>query len=234
MPAPAPIELWIVLAILRLSHKYDVHYLHRRALEHLVVDGWYMATHYETPQDHLIGSGSESGPVDYISVITTAVQVGALWLLPWAYYQASGFAAEQLHPFLEGTTEQHARKCLAAHKHLIRGTVAINRFLVKGSPDCATRKICDDLRESILSGVFDHIQDESDLNPLCYWDAESWENLADLGLCDSCCPLAKTGHDEAASAIWDKLPRIFGLPPWEDLRAMKRDAMGEETSASVA
>ncbi|KAJ7112971.1 hypothetical protein C8R44DRAFT_631359, partial [Mycena epipterygia] len=35
MPAPAPIELWVVLAILRLSHKYDIQYLHRRALHHL-------------------------------------------------------------------------------------------------------------------------------------------------------------------------------------------------------
>ncbi|KAJ7112977.1 hypothetical protein C8R44DRAFT_984838 [Mycena epipterygia] len=230
MPAPAPIELWIVLAILRLSHKYDVRYLHRRALHHLAENGSYTATPDQNPGDHL---GhlivSESGPVDNLSVVTTAVQVGALWLLPWPYYWASGFLPEQLHPFLEGAMEQHARKCLAAHKHLIRGTVAINRFLVKGSPDCATREICDDLRGSILLRVFDHIQDESDLDPLFYWSAESWEKFSVLGLCAVCCTLAKTGHDEAASAFRDKLPSIFGLPPWEDLRAMQRDAMGEET-----
>ncbi|KAJ7205333.1 hypothetical protein B0H12DRAFT_986526, partial [Mycena haematopus] len=35
MPAPEPANFTDVLAILRLSHKYDVEYLQRRALRHL-------------------------------------------------------------------------------------------------------------------------------------------------------------------------------------------------------
>ncbi|KAJ7182424.1 hypothetical protein C8R43DRAFT_1054358 [Mycena crocata] len=37
MPPPAPVELQVVLDILRLSHKYDAQYLHDRALQHLAV-----------------------------------------------------------------------------------------------------------------------------------------------------------------------------------------------------
>jgi hypothetical protein len=33
---------------------------------------------------------------------------------------------------------------------------------------------------------------------------------------------------EAASAFWDELPGIFGLQPWEELRAMKRGVMEED------
>ncbi|KAJ7159379.1 hypothetical protein C8R43DRAFT_881836 [Mycena crocata] len=40
MPAPEPIELSVVLGILRLSHKYDVQYLFRRALQHLAEGEW--------------------------------------------------------------------------------------------------------------------------------------------------------------------------------------------------
>ncbi|KAJ7652646.1 hypothetical protein B0H17DRAFT_957806, partial [Mycena rosella] len=45
MPPPTSVGLDVILGILRLSHKYDVQYLHRRALEHLSVQYYRSSVH---------------------------------------------------------------------------------------------------------------------------------------------------------------------------------------------
>jgi hypothetical protein len=91
MPAPAQLQLSIVLEIFQLSHKYDVPYLYKRALD-----------------DHLIYE--DSTPAYSLSVINAALEVGELWLLPFAYQCAATFSAKQLLPFLEGKMDQYALK----------------------------------------------------------------------------------------------------------------------------
>jgi hypothetical protein len=54
------------------------------------------------------------------------------------------------------------------------------------------------------------------------------DNLEYSGMCSDCRELAKIQMHEAASAFWDERPSIFGLPPWGELHAMKRAAMGED------
>jgi len=231
MPAPAETELSVVLGILRLSNKYDVEYLYRRALEHLAVDGWYAATYDENGWEDHLDSITPRSPINALSVIVTASEVGALWILPKAYYAASTFFPDQLLPFLEGETEPHVRKCLLAHIHLVRGTVATHRFLTTPQP-CPTAEVCDSARASQLTLFFDDVAKEADVFPLSKWDddvTDNWEKFKEAGLCDTCCSLAKTQNHEAARALWNRLPDIFGLPSWEELHAMRRAAMGEES-----
>ncbi|KAJ6602716.1 hypothetical protein DFH09DRAFT_1125384, partial [Mycena vulgaris] len=186
MPAPAPVDLWA--------------YLYRRALEHLAED-WVVPA-----GNHLVTQ--PKSPINALSVITGATEVGALWLLPYANYCVSTYYTEQLLPFLEGDTEQIVRRALAAHAHILRGTIAVNRFLTMHDPcaDCHRRA----------------------LNPRWEWEDDKLESLKTEGMCDVCYELAKMRHDSAAVAFWDTLPSIFGLPPWTELRAMKQAAMGEE------
>ncbi|KAJ6602718.1 hypothetical protein DFH09DRAFT_899609, partial [Mycena vulgaris] len=101
MPAPVPVELWVVLAILRLSKKYDIQYLHRRALDHLVQAGWYKAGYDDDRDSGHLTECDPDNPMDNLSLVTTATEIGALWLLPYAYYCASTFSAEDLLPFLQ-------------------------------------------------------------------------------------------------------------------------------------
>ncbi|KAJ7910537.1 hypothetical protein B0H13DRAFT_603067, partial [Mycena leptocephala] len=149
MPAPASNAFSAVLGILRLSHKYDVQYLYRRALDHLAVTGWYRKSYDQPLGHHLVDSGSPS-PTLALSVILTALEVGAQWLLPWAYYALSTWSGDDLLPFLQGKTGPHAVKALAAHAHLVRATLAIHRFLTIYDP-CATPYSCDVARKSALS-----------------------------------------------------------------------------------
>ncbi|KAJ6589276.1 hypothetical protein B0H19DRAFT_1103482 [Mycena capillaripes] len=200
MPAPASIDLTVVLGILRLSHKYDVEYLCRRALDHLAVDGWYLATYDGTEANHLHYILSKS-PINALSVIVAASEVGAQWILPSAYYHASTFDPDDLLPFCQGKMEKHVQKCLAAHQHLLRAQ-ALSKFL-------------EGLAEKPWFTVFSTLEKDLDA-------------LEQQRMCTHCLTLAKSRQKAAASRFWDELPRIFGLPPWDKLRAMKRAAMGED------
>ncbi|KAJ7089924.1 hypothetical protein C8R44DRAFT_544227, partial [Mycena epipterygia] len=83
MPPPERARLEDVLGILRLSHKYDIQYLHRRALNHL--SGLYFPPSvqaYRSPRaDHIVYG---PGHLPLLSLINAATEVGALWLLPVA------------------------------------------------------------------------------------------------------------------------------------------------------
>ncbi|KAJ6577801.1 hypothetical protein B0H19DRAFT_1062380 [Mycena capillaripes] len=41
----------------------------------------------------------------------------------------------------------------------------------------------------------------------------------------TCYQFLKNAHQEAAQALWDELPEICELPPWEDLKKMKDQAL---------
>ncbi|KAJ7901179.1 hypothetical protein B0H14DRAFT_3739039 [Mycena olivaceomarginata] len=229
LPAPASNHLSVVVGILRLSHKYGCQYLHRRALEHLHADGWYSVAYDKHGPEHLNNGIPEFCPTHWLRVIQAATEVGALWLLPFTYYGLSTHSSEALLPFLEGTTGPHVAKALAAHTHLVRAMVAIHRFLTVYT-SCDTPQSCGTARISSLSDLMDELEDP-ELTPLPRDLQTIAVNINDLefnGMCSDCREYAKIQMHEAASAFWDELPSIFGLPPWGELHAMKRAAMGED------
>ncbi|KAJ6589287.1 hypothetical protein B0H19DRAFT_1367687 [Mycena capillaripes] len=210
MPAPAPNALSVVLGILRLSHKYDVQYLYRRALKHLAVDGWYTLTYEDiigVGEDHLVNGISPVHPRYSLQVIRAVI--------------------EELLPFLGGDMGPHVGKALAAHRHLVLATIAITRFLTVYDP-CGSANTCDAARKSALSDFLDDLTDmEGQLIPHNVAE-NTLGTLTSLGICTGCRDRARSRIREAASAFWDELPGIFELQPWEELHAMERTAMGEE------
>ncbi|KAJ6478168.1 hypothetical protein C8R47DRAFT_1219705 [Mycena vitilis] len=80
---PNKTDLATIIGILRLSHKYDVQYLRRRALQHL-------DTGYPTSLAVYEVSGAETfssnGLDDSLRTIQCASEVGAMWILPTAFY----------------------------------------------------------------------------------------------------------------------------------------------------
>ncbi|KAJ7186530.1 hypothetical protein C8R46DRAFT_1057398 [Mycena filopes] len=225
MPAPNRIECSVVLGILRMSHKYDVPYLYLRALDHLAVDGWYRTTFDQKTADHLINA---PGLTASLPVINAALEVGATWILPYAFYCLSTFSGDKLYALLnDPMSGPHIGKALAAHAHLVRGTIAINRFLTTPNP-CPTREVCDAARKAALSELLDNVSDP-EVDPLRPdLEGHTLAGLRDKGMCALCREVAQTQQYAAASAFWDELPGLFGFPPWEELHAMKRAAMGEE------
>ncbi|KAK7018417.1 BTB domain-containing protein [Favolaschia claudopus] len=236
MPSPAPVHMKDLLAVLRLSHKYDVPYLHRRALHHLISEGWYRETYRldesETKHVTYIDVGS---PIDALSVALAAVEVNAPWLLPYAYYRAGTYPVQKLSvaPLMEGETRDCAVKALVAHTYLACGVLRMNSHLTEQSPPtCVDSSKCDGCRKINLCALWGYLSVGGFTHPLRQLDVIS-RNMEKNGMCSYCLEDAKTKQHEAATKFWDDLPGILGLPPWEELNAMKRAAMGEDGVLSV-
>jgi hypothetical protein len=45
-----------------------------------------------------------------------------------------------------------------------------------------------------------------------------WDNKWEQGLCDHCIQTAKMVHGAGCQDLWEQLPGIFKLPPWDELR----------------
>ncbi|KAJ7147847.1 hypothetical protein C8R43DRAFT_1108194 [Mycena crocata] len=202
MPSPAPVELQVVLGVLRLSHKYDVVYLHRRALQHLVEEGWYSVTHdAQAIAHHIQCPSSAEDMADSLAIAAVATEVGALWLIPWAYYMASRYPLADLIA-VEAESPQHARKCIAAREHMLRAMIAAQRVLTVADA-CDTTQLCDTIRMGALDSFIGQEQEVTLVCPLDEWTPERVGSLRDSGLCDSCADNAATLGKAAASAFWD-------------------------------
>jgi hypothetical protein len=62
--------------------------------------------------------------------------------------------------------------------------------------------------------------------PLDLWTEDSvWGTMRVFGLCNRCVAEIKSLHAAARQELWDRLPQMFGLPRWEELEKLKREAL---------
>ncbi|KAJ6458041.1 hypothetical protein C8R47DRAFT_1163669 [Mycena vitilis] len=221
MPAPEPIELYAVLGILRLAHKYDVPYLFLRALKRLSIQNGVQSAEEYVKRDPDYMGGKKDYFRSCIKVIQALTEVGALWLLPVAYYDMCSMSQAFLLQNAEGH-ETTVLTCMAAQAAMRRGTAAVNRFLTTPSnPRCTNHLNCDFFRRNALDGYFSEVRAGDDLEPLTNWNEDSI-----LGnFCTHCGAVASALYGEALQEFWDDLPNIFGLPPWPELHSMQDAVM---------
>ncbi|KAJ7628214.1 hypothetical protein DFH06DRAFT_1304300 [Mycena polygramma] len=219
MPAPEPVDFDALIGILRLAHKYDVPYLYLRALKRLSIRyEAQSAEQYLIRKHDYITTGGGSYFRDCIKLIQALTEVGALWLLPVAYYNMCSMDQALLLQNVEGH-ETLILKCVGAQAALRKGTVAVVRLLITPSSSlCTDSEHCNNCRLAAIDQYFSIIGAESP--PLQNWK-EIWEEIP---FCSHCETVVRDYHDEALQEFWDDLPNIFGLPPWPELHAM-RDAV---------
>ncbi|KAJ7490874.1 hypothetical protein FB451DRAFT_1079640 [Mycena latifolia] len=243
MPYPVRTDFDTITGCLRLSHKYGVEYLQRRALIHLS-SGYYttlsaadarVAKDVPTLNDV---SWNDPGSTAYcISAIGLSREVNALWILPYAFYSMSAAFKSLGMSIFHGTVHNGARASLSLEDqqaflhgyHIQRNstTTDILRFLFHPADiqGCMTRARCVEARFQAFAGTWDIADDDSCI-PLDIWTPVDWNILADV--CPTCLVLLKRTHGDARQAFWDQLPEIYGLPPWAELEAMKVAAIGTD------
>lgn len=231
MPPPKPVELNIVLGILRLAHKYDVRYLFLRALEHLSVRyGPSSLEEYRSPktEDHLIYDSDKH--LRFFSIIRAATEVGALWLLPIPYYLASRYTRTTLRSKIDlGAQEHVVGTCLAAQVELLRYTVKSTVTLYSMTPDseCENDKSCNLAKNLDSTDLLQILWQRPSLSPLDM----AISLVPDEDFCHHCTAKAKACFVEITQEVWMNLPEMFDLPSWEALKAT-RVAVMEETGMS--
>ncbi|KAJ6567037.1 hypothetical protein B0H19DRAFT_1139214 [Mycena capillaripes] len=237
MPHPAVTTYDTVVGVLRLSNKYEVDYLRRRAVVHL--SSGYPTT-LAVRDAGMVCSWNKMVLVfrGAAAVIQLARELDALWILPYAFYLlAHAFDGEvSSKTFIEHAytgddytgvqtdLSSHDRRCFfhgfGAQKAATHTNVL--RFLCTplDIPGCAHPRKCARNRLVALS-----VTGAAALaNPLDVW--REWDWTFGLAVCSPCLIVLKKTHQEARQAFWDVLPTIYGLPPWEELENMKAAAIG--------
>ncbi|KAJ6567029.1 hypothetical protein B0H19DRAFT_940242 [Mycena capillaripes] len=229
MPFPAQTEFDIIVGCLRLSHKYGVDYLRRRALVHL-------SSGYPTT---LAQNDSRSWKIPKdgtfrIRVIQLARETDATWILPRAFYSLSFNFSYLGTAIFHGTVYQSVPTHLSLQDQIsfLKGhDVQSNATVVDGlrflsSPfnikGCVHPSRCHSERLDVIESIWESIPGLAS-RLLDIWDPEDWSLLQDV--CPTCLAVLKRKHKDARQ-FWAKLPEIYDLPPWEKLEQMKAAAIG--------
>lgn len=224
-PPPAPTELPIVEAVLRLSLKYDVQYLRRRALNHLTstfpltLEGWKTRDSLRTIP-----------PVDNtpFAAFRIAREFDLTWILPAIMYCISS------HPFdktLDGaswageeiklgwTDKRMAiigrQRLISLQHYTALGMTRLASTEVDGckGPGCSgTRMRCAEVLSGWdMAGFLDYFVDHAD--------------MYDQDLCNVCNAAFQEMCSADSDHMWMKLPELFGLPDWDVLERIRVKAL---------
>ncbi|KAF9482969.1 hypothetical protein BDN70DRAFT_828351 [Pholiota conissans] len=223
-PPPSPTELPIVEAVLRLSLKYDVQYLRRRALHHLsstfpmTLDGWRDRDTFRTIP-----------PVDNtpFAAFRIAREFDLTWLLPAILYCVSSHPFEKTLDSAPWGNEELAfgwedkRMAIIGRQKLLlmqhRSAVSMAKLAGTKIEDCtgatcsSTKQRCADILGGWdMAGFLDYFEDHADI----------YEDF---------CPACNAAFKELCAAdsdeMWTKLPELFGLPNWETLERSRVTAL---------
>ncbi|KAJ6452660.1 hypothetical protein C8R45DRAFT_1223452 [Mycena sanguinolenta] len=200
---PARVSFDIVAGILRLSQKYQVEPLKKRALVHL-------SRRYPITLEEFVPTDEWHDP---IAVANLARHVLAEWILPVVLYFCTWLKPED---FLDGSLSPSDRLlCLRARDQLqTRWASKVLNFLWEPPqiPGCETRESCADLRVD------------------CRALAETWREehipFSISGVKVFGMKLPSLVNQQSRQAFWDNLPTLFGLPDWLTLRNMRTAALG--------
>jgi hypothetical protein len=220
-PPPAKTELAAITGILRLSHKYDVQYLRRRALLHLDTGFPTSLAVYEI-------SGSETfasdGLDDSLLTIQCASEVGAPWVLPTAFYflcysDMREILAARAWPRLSPADQATA---IASYTKQRTACPPVLPFLrIPFTEGCVALDRCSAYKAQYLEDVGTwNISD-----PLgSYRDWTPFESR----VCAYCLKKSEEYHRVGREKLWANLPAIYGLPAWDILERLKAEALAVE------
>ncbi|KAF7328534.1 BTB domain-containing protein [Mycena venus] len=221
---PSPTTFDIVTGIIRLSKKYEVDSLYKRALVH------FASAFPMTVADYPICPSWD--PTDeYIRALTFARELELDWALPTALYRVCAYTAIE---------------------DILNGIRVDNRWLELDPQDklvCLQQSV--ELRGSASASILDFLWDPEKIEgcrnynstckderlrlrklaedwrtknlPLVLWTDEEWSLC---NACSTCLNVMKATHQASLEKFWDSLPQRFGLGTWDDLRERKSIALG--------
>ncbi|KAF7314922.1 hypothetical protein MIND_00006100 [Mycena indigotica] len=248
---PARTEFDIIEGCLRMSHKYQVDYIRQRALVHLssgfptelaLLD----RRRYNSSELAAVERTSWLPPPnpEYGSIpvpvlfraISLAREVEALWILPLAFYHLSSHLThpERLAHYLTFRDNEEAtfseRDWVAfLHGHGAFSHIAIpllscvSNYRVDPRCGCRAPHHCESVRLKAL-GKFHDLADKRLAQPLHIFRIAADGPLKKV--CASCFEHLQLALAECREQLWNKLPRKYGIGKWEDLRKIKKEALG--------
>ncbi|THU75501.1 hypothetical protein K435DRAFT_974800 [Dendrothele bispora CBS 962.96] len=222
-PPPYKTNLSIITGVLRLSTKYDVPYLRRRALMHL--DCSYPSTSLK--------AWDARGPVRTIPpIINTpfmllclAREVDVPWIMPQLMYCVSGLPM----PILEGIlwdeiqvkpSEQDQKLLIVGRSELayLQNRFIFNTLRFKSDDFCADPE---EARFQLLGAALS----TKEIHALGRFGHEQLKPYKE-DMCESCNTEWNSRLDSARREVWNRLPSVFGYSDWEELNKLRTLDLG--------
>ncbi|KAJ7663269.1 hypothetical protein DFH06DRAFT_346759 [Mycena polygramma] len=221
---PASTTPEVLAGVLRLSSKYEVEHLRRRALVHLSsqfptkLEDWDRFEHEEAESD------------DLPPLIELARQSRAPWILPTVFYLLGSEVSHHLPTVLHGDQQLSDADQIfyVLGSSLQRETMrTVMRFLHDPAtvPGCMSIARCTPAKLCALTEVSDDCDNYPGICPLDIWAPADWVRLS--ALCEVCLPALHALHEQARQNLWDRIPQMYGLPPWAELEKLKQAAIGD-------
>ncbi|KAJ6480960.1 hypothetical protein C8R45DRAFT_831769, partial [Mycena sanguinolenta] len=190
----------VILAVLRLAYKYNVDFLRRRALEHF--DDMFCTRIEDFVPGRALSAVIRLGKIqpfldEHFKTIKVLVDVGALWMLPNAYYMLTSFGLKPiLHSVMwnaVGASEKDNALRIFSSEFRLQLLAPALSMLSMDSP-CMTTADCNDARLTTIRTN----QWDCSMGVLEDWDETDYrgEELRNRGLCESCLLEAKDAYTE--------------------------------------
>ncbi|KAK7027751.1 hypothetical protein R3P38DRAFT_2623574 [Favolaschia claudopus] len=242
---PAPTSFETLDAVLRMSHKYDVEWLRKRAVVHLSTAFPTTLSDYETvTTSSWVESLAENGGAAYLHLLTLARDLLIHWILPMVLACPTHFDAflgPKRGVKYQNFRKSHCPKALLPKIRLVRGVTPQMALLIErnttvlclqpnqGIPvdsclspaGCASAQMrCLEDAQSVF--IASARRRNPERMPLTVWQMEDWEGYQS---CNLCLDHMKNVHQAARQSFWDGLPKMFGLVAWSELETMKAEAL---------
>jgi len=224
LPRPAPTTFEKVAAILRLSTKYEVEYLRRRALEHL--SSGYPTSLAQWRDNELPLATFPVLPSDALVTINLAREVHCPWVLPTAFYDyckftgpSEIFRGTMQDGMLLALSDADKQLCLEAREAQREVSKDLENFLAEVVEDC-TGSGCSGSRLLWMRYLNKLRQDGFWLDP-----TETWEHWGPFSnhVCKTCLLACQKKYEDARLAVWESIPSMFNLPSWAELEAEREE-----------
>ncbi|KAJ6497138.1 hypothetical protein C8R47DRAFT_1041832 [Mycena vitilis] len=236
LPPPAPTTFEKVAAVLRLSTKYDVEYLRKRALTHL--SSAYPTSLAQWREGALPLATFPVLRSDALATINLAREVDCRWVLPTAFYDYCKFTGPA--EIFRGTTQDglllslpapDTPLCLEARETQREASKDLEHFLTAPLEKCVPNPSpsANGKEQGCLGSRFVWLrylqrlrQDGVWLDPTEPW--EHWDHFADH-VCAPCLLSCQKKYEDARQAVWLSIPGMFNLPGWTELEAERSKAL---------
>jgi hypothetical protein len=213
-----PIPFDAVIAILRLSNKYDIQPFRQKSIQEL--KKVFPCTLHDYDSIYPSGTFTTLSGGKAAQSIPLARACNTLELLPFIFYILSQIPMKvlfQCHPILPRTEMEI---CLLGREKLqeMRETVALS-FIIdpKSSQHCLNPTICEQQRLLILNKLISK-RLHAGVPALRKADLEKLERI----FCRPCAEEKLSVHRAAREKLWNDLPSYFGLGTWEELRSAQK------------
>ncbi|KAF7293952.1 BTB domain-containing protein [Mycena kentingensis (nom. inval.)] len=212
--------------IIRMSHKYEVAGLRRRAFAKL---SHYFPTTLQ--QFDALGPAEVEWISDERSAVILARRTDQEWILPAALYTLCRYGRELNILACDEMPVADKYRWVIGCRKLMEESLKALAFLLDDSTmeDCRESDVCYRTRvrarmEAEQRCCFS--TSEALFGPLEIWTED---NMKALQVCNGCLNSMRLAHISAREAFWAGLPELFDLPAWDVLEKLKAEAMADES-----